>query len=367
MTTSTEEIETAVKKLDKSLKSALKHFDISSTGTKEKLAERYKQKVLEVGAQNFINHLKAPELKSACKAMKVKATEKEQAAALMEKVAKVGISELIDSVDPELLAKFCSTLGLEITEKDEMAKQIADEIMLTGMESFLNQLDVAVLKSHCTELELDTEGTKKDLVERLMVSIFALEPLEDDDKKSKTSKNSSKKESSKKESSKRESSEKKSSKKSSSSSSEEESSPKKKSSSSSKKTTKKATSSGNKRTAWVAPPLETIKKGKYDTYTALYDNFNLPDLVKYCKQKSLVCSGKKKDVINRILGYLKTGVVEEPKKKGKKRKAASSASKKATKKQKTSNSSSSETESTKESTKEKEPKEKEKSSENTQK
>jgi len=67
----------------------------------------------------------------------------------------------------------------------------------------------------------------------------------------------------------------------------------------------------------------------------LYDNFNLPDLVKYCKEKKLTVSGKKKEVINRILNYLKTGVVEE-KKKGKKRKASSSAKKSAKKKQKTS-------------------------------
>ena len=57
----------------------------------------------------------------------------------------------------------------------------------------------------------------------------------------------------------------------------------------------------------MAPPLDTIRKGKYDTYVDLFDNFNLPDLVQYCKNNELKTSGKKKDVINRILAFMKTG------------------------------------------------------------
>jgi len=60
--------------------------------------------------------------------------------------------------------------------------------------------------------------------------------------------------------------------------------------------------------------LETIKKGGYDTKVALYDNFNLPDLAKFCKEKGIKSSGKKNDLIKRILHYLATGEVAAPKK-----------------------------------------------------
>jgi len=266
-----------------------------------------KKKVLEVGVRNFIKKLKAAEVKTASKAMSLKtSTDAEEArSSLEEKVGDEGINALIESVDDAVLKKFCSTLGLEPGARQDMITQIADEVMLTGMESFLNGFAAPLLKSHCQELELDTNGAKKDLVERLMVAIFELEPLNDGDPKSKSkSKKASEKKSAKK-----------------AEKSDDESSPSPKKRSSSKKTKKSASSA--KRTAWVAPPLDTIKKGKYDNYTALYDNFNLPDLVKYCKQKHLVSSGKKKDVINRILNHMKTGLVEEPKKKKRKEKKSS--------------------------------------------
>ncbi len=63
---------------------------------------------------------------------------------------------------------------------------------------------------------------------------------------------------------------------------------------------------------WVAPPLETIRKGKYDSFTSLYDNFNLPDLVRYTKSKQMKSSGNKKIVIKRIVRYLETGELEAP-------------------------------------------------------
>jgi hypothetical protein len=336
---STEEIEKALGKLDsKSLKATLEHFKLSTSGDKDALLNRYKNKVIEVGIALFVKKLKGPDVKACCKALGVKASgDEESRSSLEEAVIKKGIEGLLEAVEDSTLKKFTSTLGLQAGNHKEMVQQIGDEVMLTGMESFLNQLPVELLRNHCEELELPDRGSKKDLVEKLMVEIFELEPLADDDKKSKSKKDDKKKSSEKK------SSEKKKSKKEEASSDEESGgSKRKRSSSSSKKSSKKG--SGAKRTAWVAPPLETIAKGKHDTYTALYDNFNLPDLVKFCKQKKLVCSGKKKDVINRILAYLKTGVPEEPKKK-RKRKASSSKKKEkgpAAKKQKTSGSKESE-------------------------
>lgn len=89
------------------------------------------------------------------------------------------------------------------------------------------------------------------------------------------------------------------------------------------------------REKWVSPPIKTINEGKYDDYVSLYDNFNLPDLVAYCKEEGLKSTGKKKDVINRILNYRSTGEKEEPGE-SKKRKRSASRSKSPAKKSKTS-------------------------------
>jgi len=65
----------------------------------------------------------------------------------------------------------------------------------------------------------------------------------------------------------------------------------------------------------------------------LFDNFNLPDLVNYCKQENITYGGKKPVVIKRILSHLKGE--KEPEKSPKKRKAASPKIKKTSKKAKT--------------------------------
>jgi hypothetical protein len=52
------------------------------------------------------------------------------------------------------------------TTKEEAVQSIADEAMLTGMEGFLHRLTQATLKKHCTELALNTDGEKKEMVWR---------------------------------------------------------------------------------------------------------------------------------------------------------------------------------------------------------
>jgi len=71
----------------------------------------------------------------------------------------------------------------------------------------------------------------------------------------------------------------------------------------------------------VAPPLETIGD-KYKSFQDIFDNFNLPELAKYCKEKGLKTSGKKKDVIKRVLHFIETGSTEEPQKRKKAAKGA---------------------------------------------
>jgi len=288
--------------------------------------------VLDVGLENFIKKLKEADLQASCKLVDLepKGDAEANKAALQAAVGKLGITKFIDKAEGDLLKHYCETLSLDATDlpADDMRKQIADEVMLTGMESFLNKFNVALLKSHCTEMKLSTSGPKKTLVETLMVHIFELEPLDEDEKKKagkekpeKESKSSTKEKGSKsngkekKSKDKESTKEKKSKEKGSSTRSSKDKEKGTKAKSSKDKKTEKPT-----REKFVAPPLETIRKGKYDNFTALYDNFNLPDLVRYCKQQQLRSLGNKRMVIKRILHFLETGEKETTKeKKGKKR------------------------------------------------
>jgi len=328
MTTS--EIGKAIKNLEvASLKNALKALDVDGAGEKEELQSRYQNTVLAVGLKSFLGKLKEKTAEASIQALGKSATGKssdEIKASLAEILADTGIHGLVDKAGDDLLKQYCETLGLEASDRDDMIKQIADEVMLTGMESFLNKLSLPILKSHCTEMQLPTTGPKKALVERLMVFIFELEPLEQENEKDKPKKEKKKKE--KSSDSGKEKSKSKAKKEESKTSTEESEESKKEGS----KTEKKA--EPKKREKFVAPPLETIRKGKFDTYTDLYDNFNLPDLHSYCKQENLKASGKKKDVIKRILHYLETGEVEKPtdtKKRGKKKQGGPSVKKQKTK------------------------------------
>jgi len=136
-------------------------------------------------------------------------------------------------------------------------------------------------------MKLPVNGKKKQYVERLMVHIFELEPLQQEEKEKaeddgKKSVKGTKKKKSKKDD--------------------------EKSAKSSKK--KKVKTTPVPKGSWVAPPLETIKKGGYDSKTGLNDNFNLTDLAKYCKDKGIPPNGKKTELIRKIITYLDTGSVE---------------------------------------------------------
>ena len=61
---------------------------------------------------------------------------------------------------------------------------------------------------------------------------------------------------------------------------------------------------------WVHPPFELIMAHRFDAQ-GLYNNFNLPDLVEFCRLHGLpLSSAKKKNALIRvILQYVETGVV----------------------------------------------------------
>jgi len=335
---------------------ALKDKKLESL-SKDELLQLYQEAVLDVGLHNFIDKLGSSDLKSSCATLSLEHKDDEACKKLLkEKLegSKGGIQGLIDKADETLLKNFCTTLGLEPDDKDDMIKQIADEVMLTGMESYLNKLSTPILKSHCNEMKLTTSGNKSQMVERLMVNIFELEPLEGEEKtkskskeksksngdvkKTKSSKEKSPKSKEKEKSKSKEKSEKK--EKTKEKSGKEEKKEKEKEKVKEKvekkeKKEKKEKASPKKREKFVAPPLTEIRKGKWDNYHALYDHYNLPDLQAYCRQENIKISGKKPQLIKRVLEYLDKGKVEE--KPSKKRKRGASATTKkapATKKQK---------------------------------
>jgi len=324
----TTEIAKAIKNLAaETLKNSLKAVEEDAAGEKDELQNGYQNAVLNVGVRGFIAKLKESGAKASLQALGKTGVEgktlDELKAALSEALTGAGIHGLIDKAGEDLLKQYCETLGLEASDREDMIKQIADEVMLTGMESFLNKLTLPILKSHCTEMSLTTNGSKKILVERLMVHIFELEPLEEEKENGKAKpKKDKKKEKTEKS--------KKWSRSASASKSPKPKKAKTKEEKPKKEKKPKVSKEAKKREKFVAPPLDTIRKGKFDTYVDLYDNFNLPDLQGYCKQESIPSSGKKKEIIKRILGYLETGKIETQtaKKRGKPKKKSTPATKK---------------------------------------
>lgn len=73
------------------------------------------------------------------------------------------------------------------------------------------------------------------------------------------------------------------------------------------------------------PLIEEIKKGV--TYTDLFDTYNASHLVEYCAKNGLKKTGKKPQVIKRILHFLDTGETDFGKKKLKRKSSSLKSSK----------------------------------------
>jgi len=233
---------------------------------------------------------------------------------------KIGINGLVSAVPEAVLKKMSSTLGLDVGAVPVMKQQVADEVMLTGAEQFFNKLTKKLLSDHASQMSLNSSGSKKELVDALMMHIFELEPLETE--KPKQEKKGTKDTKEKKKTEKK--TDKKADKK-----------PKEKVKKDKKDEDEAADDKKEpaaKREKWVAPPTSTIGD-KFKTYQDLYDNFNLPDLAVYCKEHGIKATGKKKEVIKRILHFVATGEKEEQKKRKKGGKGSKGGS---AKKQKTS-------------------------------
>jgi len=348
----TEEISKTIAQLRfETIRESLKFAKCKSQGAKPVLVKNYEGAVLDVGIEKFVSRLPDDVVATTAKLLNVEPGANQSLKdGLTENIQAAGLSTVLGKSEEDLLKKFSSALGLE-DETPEYAKKIEDEVMLIGMEGFLQNLNPELLRKHCVELNLTKSGSKNDLVERLMVHIFELEPL--DTKKETTpapdkTTDKEKEEAKPKENKKRkapEPKEKKAGKKAKavtgddqveattaqrpkrsatkkkiddevdekpSKRQKKEPTPKKeKPSPKEKKEKTAAKKEKGTRTPYVAPPLSTIVKGQY-TAADLHNKFNLTDLQKYSKQEGLKSSGQKKHLIKRIIAYLETGKKDEP-------------------------------------------------------
>lgn len=330
----------------------------NSKASKQDLIKLYETAVMDVGIEKFIHRVNEELVTKTAKLLGADAANQGRSAVIAN-VQSVTIQSLLSQASLELLKDYGTEMGLETTnDKKEMEQSIADEAMLTGMEGFLHKLNPATLKRHCLELSLDGNGDKRDLVERLMVHIFELEPLNppssapstkaEEEEEAKPKENKKRKDAPEKgdtpgKKAKKEKKEEKEGKKKDEAkengeetpkrstrgrkakvlSDDEESEEEKKEKTPKKNKTpsKEEDTPSKTRTPWQAPPLSTIVKGKYD-YQGFYDNFNLTDLQEYCRMNGLKGKGVKKDVIREILRFVETGEkTEEIKKKKRGRKA----------------------------------------------
>jgi len=330
------EIEVALQRLkEETLKDILKHVNANcSDNKKEALIKEYTNSVLNFGLKTFVFKLTEEAIVSTCQLLNVTKATKEE---LWRVISTLGIHDLIEKAGDELLKHFCVTLGLDASSRKDMLNQIEDEIMLTGMEGFLSKLSMNLLQMHCSDMDLPTSGNKGELVDRVMVSTFDLEPLmtmcstQNGNGLSKLKEKDRDSERSNKNTSKRSSRPKRNGDEFNKGNEKLDKKKKKKLSSSPKatKTTATETSELSEITTnstssedsvgrspsslknvskvkerFVAPPLETIRIGGYDNYVKLYDNFNLPDLQRFCKLHELRSHGKKKDLIKSIVNFL---------------------------------------------------------------
>jgi hypothetical protein len=144
-------------------------------GDKSALIKKYQDAVLDVGVTNFVEKMSVEQLTKTCKCIGAdsKADTKVLKTQIRLEAMKNGLQHLISKGDNDLLKTYSASLGLEGSfdkegkfDKEEITKQIADEIMLTGMESFFKKLSVSLLQKHCSQLGLTSGGNKKESVER---------------------------------------------------------------------------------------------------------------------------------------------------------------------------------------------------------
>jgi len=183
---------------------------------------------------------------------------------------------LSDRCPVNILRLLCSHLGLDalprsdLHEATEREHQLADEIMLGGVEALLYALPAALLRVLCKELAIDiTPKGPEDLADAILIHLFDLTPLPARELEAKRRRR-------------------------------EEVTPDPR---------KKKAAKGKSR--YKAPPLSNIKKGI--SKQELHDLYNFSDLQEYCRAQGLDFTGKKALLIRRIVLFLDTGDKGAPK------------------------------------------------------
>lgn len=161
---------------------------------------------------------------------------------LSEQISAVGVSDFLsDHADDELLEAICSDLELENKgKKDDVIKNIASTIRDLGMQSFFSSFEIDSLHDICQDLKLKTHNSNNK--RKLVESIVKQEDVEKEAPKKKKAK------------------------------------------------------------VKVSSKKKDIKKGI--TYDEIFQHYYVDEVRDYCKEHGLKTSGKKSDLIKRILAFL---------------------------------------------------------------
>jgi len=172
---------------------------------------------------------------------------------MKDKIQDVGIDDFLsDHADVALLNRLCESMDEEpdSKNKEDLVRQVSDLVRALGAEAFWNSFDVSLLHSVTADLKLKAKGTNSK--RKLVESILT-------------------------------------------NSDPEKAEPKKK-----------------KRKITYSKKKKPLEKGV--TYDDIFQHYYVNEVRDYCKANGLKSSGKKKELINRILAYL-NGEDEETKKK----------------------------------------------------
>jgi len=244
---------TILKKLSKPMLQAIydrEHPEDESNLTRVSMIEKINETIEETGVTSLLEFMKREDLKELINKLDINWKDEDNknskavlSSRLREKIMPSGIDEFLQDVaDVSMLNKLCDSLEESpvSTNKDQLVKQVSGAVRGLGAETFWNSFDVTTLQNVTNDLKLKTKGTNSK--RKLVDSII-------------TNSNPEKNE------------------------------PKKK-----------------KRKITYSKKKKPIEKGI--SYDDIFQHYYVAEVRSWCKAHDLKTSGKKKVLINRILGYL---------------------------------------------------------------
>ena len=150
----TKEISAAFQNVNiNTIKAALKVGKINPTSNaKAALIQNFEDVVIKQGISEFVSRLQRKTLKITCRACEI---ENPRQRALADEILRIGIADFLNvKCEVNLLREFGKVLGLDkdpvVKYLDKSAtdleKEIADEIMLVGMEHLLKKMPLELVK-----------------------------------------------------------------------------------------------------------------------------------------------------------------------------------------------------------------------------